>query len=427
MKIAHVATFLQGGAAIAAQRLHAGLLAAGVDSHFYGLFGQAPDTTFTVWGGAGPGWGARAWLKARDAFLLRPALTGRPGGLEPFGHAVAPLPIRPVFAEAPDVLHLHWVAGLDVRAILRSVPAATPVVWTLHDMQPMTGGCHYAMECDRFAATCRRCPQLAPNDPLDLAAHSWSAKRNWLVGRDLHVVADSHWLEGEARRSTLLRGATSLRTIHYGLDLGAFAPRDRQSCRQALGLGEAEFVVGFAADAIGNRRKGLGDLLTAVGRLGPGRAVRLLSFGAGTARDYRTIVAHTHLGYLTAPELQALAYGALDVFVAPSLAEAFGQTALEAAACGRPVVAYAAGGLRDAVDDGVTGLLVPVGRTTELITALERLRQDPALADELGRAGRARAVSGFSLAHQAQAYERVYEQALARSVQEIPHAYVTTA
>lgn len=424
MKIAHVATFLQGGAAIAARRLHAGLLAVGVESRFYGLFGRAPDATYALWGGAGPSLPQRAWLKLRDSLALRPSLHDRPAGFELFSHAVAPLPIQPRFDPAPDVVHLHWVGGLDLGAVLAAAPADTPIVWTLHDMHPLTGGCHYAMDCVQFTSRCDRCPQLSARDPLRLAAHGWARKRAWLAGRRLHVVADSTWLEGEARRSGLLGDAASLRTIHYGLDTACFAPRDRSACRQALGLSDDDFVVGFAADSIGNQRKGLRDLLAAAEALGPGRPTRLLAFGSGSAADLPTTTPVTHLGFLAATELQALAYGALDVFAAPSLAEAFGQTALESSACARPVVAYAAGGLRDAVVDGVTGLLAPVGDVAALRDRLDLLRRDRDLADRLGRAGRSRVAADFTLENQAAAYRQVYVEALARPLHSREQTYV---
>lgn len=424
MKIAHVATFLQGGAAIAARRLHQGLLTAGIDSRFYGLFGQTPDVTYTLWGGAGPALPQRAWLKLRDSFVLRPALHDRPTGLELFSHSVASLPIRPRFDPVPDVVHLHWVAGLDLGAVLAAAPPDTPIVWTLHDMHPLTGGCHYAMDCEQFTTRCDRCPQLSARDPFRLAALSWRRKHDWLTGRPPHVVADSTWLEAEARRSGLLSDAASLRTIHYGLDTDVFSPRDRAVCRQALGLPLDDFVVGFAADSIVNRRKGLADLLAAVDGLGHDRRIRLLAFGSGSGSALPTATPVTHLGFLGAPELQALAYGAMDVFAAPSLAEAFGQTALEASACARAVVAYAAGGLVDAVESDVTGLLAAVGDVAAFRAGLDRLYRDPDLADRLGRAGRSRAVRGFSLQAQADSYRQVYAEVLARPLHGTEQAYV---
>jgi len=105
---------------------------------------------------------------------------------------------------------------------------------------------------------------------------------------------------------------------------------------------------------------------------------------------------------------------AADVVVVPSLgAEAFGYTALEALAAGRPVVAYRSGGLEEIVEDGHTGLLVPSGDEAALTAALVRLADDPALGARLGAAGPA-AASALSIEHHIAQLVGLYEGVLAR-------------
>ena len=84
-------------------------------------------------------------------------------------------------------------------------------------------------------------------------------------------------------------------------------------------------------------------------------------------------------------------YERAAIVACPSHREGYGVVAREAMAHGRPVVASAVGGLLDAVEDGVTGLLVPPHQPAALRSALERLLGDPELRDRLGRAGREKA------------------------------------
>jgi len=105
-------------------------------------------------------------------------------------------------------------------------------------------------------------------------------------------------------------------------------------------------------------------------------------------------------------------YERAAVVAAPSRREGYGVAAREAMAWGRPVVASAVGGLADAVEDGVTGLLVPPGDVAALRGALERLLADPELRARLGAAARERALS-FEAA--ADALLAVYEEASRRS------------
>ncbi len=108
-------------------------------------------------------------------------------------------------------------------------------------------------------------------------------------------------------------------------------------------------------------------------------------------------------------------YERAAVVAAPSRREGYGVAAREAMAWGRPVVASAVGGLLDAVEDGVTGLLVPPGDVAALRAALERLLGDAELRARLGAAGRETAQRGLSLAAAAEGLAACYREALDRA------------
>lgn len=106
---------------------------------------------------------------------------------------------------------------------------------------------------------------------------------------------------------------------------------------------------------------------------------------------------------------------ALDVLAMPSRSEAFGMSALEAMAVGTPVVATGVGGLREIVDDGVTGLLIPPKDPDALAAALIRLAGDSGLREWMGRAGVARAAERFSQAAMVGAYEALLRRVVAEA------------
>jgi len=106
-------------------------------------------------------------------------------------------------------------------------------------------------------------------------------------------------------------------------------------------------------------------------------------------------------------------YERASVVAAPSLREGYGIAVREAMAWGRPVVASAVGGLVDAVEDGVTGLLVPPGDVAALREAIERLLGDAELRERLGAAARERAAQRFSLEAAAVEQQAVYAEAIA--------------
>jgi glycosyltransferase involved in cell wall biosynthesis len=137
------------------------------------------------------------------------------------------------------------------------------------------------------------------------------------------------------------------------------------------------------------------------------RGLPLVVVGDGPLRD-RVPGA---LGFVPPAELGAH-FERAAVVVVPSRREGYGMVAREAMAWGRPVVASSVGGLVDAVEDGVTGLLVPPGDVAALRTALERLLGDAELRGRLGAAGRAKAIRELSQAAATESLLDAYGDAL---------------
>ena len=103
---------------------------------------------------------------------------------------------------------------------------------------------------------------------------------------------------------------------------------------------------------------------------------------------------------------------ALDIFALPSLQEGLGVAALEAMACGLPVIASAAGGLAQAVADGVTGIQVPVGNARALANAIARLAAEPGLRAAMGAAGRMRVCENYGMEAMARGTLELYRACL---------------
>ncbi|MSO96583.1 MAG: glycosyltransferase, partial [Thermoleophilia bacterium] len=117
------------------------------------------------------------------------------------------------------------------------------------------------------------------------------------------------------------------------------------------------------------------------------------------------------VGFVPHDELGAY-YERAAVVCVPSRREGYGVTAREAMAYGRPVVTTGVGGLADAIEDGVTGAVVPPRDISALRGALERLLADPALCDALGTAAREKARTDYAWAAATAATIAVYEGAL---------------
>ena len=186
-----------------------------------------------------------------------------------------------------------------------------------------------------------------------------------------------------------------VKRLKYAFPTHLFEPRDKNVCREILGLPRDRFVVLFAAVNNADERKGLRHLFEALNRLD---IEDLLPVCIGHAHDNSSLYPGTvSMGYVDDPWRAALIYSAADIFVGPSLHEAFGQVFIEAAACGTPAVAYATGGVKDAIEDGVTGLLAKTIHPSALAAEINRLYSDPKYRRNLAVWGRIEVENEWSL------------------------------
>ena len=411
MRVLHLATFDRlGGAAIAAYRQHTALQRSGIDSRMWVRVKITDDPTVEVWKPPRT-MGHRMSRTLRRRYLN--ALLSKHMSRQFFsddrsqyaGSESEHLPPH-------DVINLHWVAGfVNQPTLFQAREPETPVIVTMHDMNAFTGGCHYDAGCGRFADKCGRCPQLRGNKENDLSRAIWRRKCDSYAARSssrLHFVANSKWLAGQAASSSLLR-SRPVSIIHYGLDTEVFRPFNRAYARQVLGIPGGSRVLMFAADSVDDERKGWGYVREALVHLEI--PVFLLTVGRGQPATLDKVQG-LHLGVIESEHLMALAYNAAEIFLMPSVQEAFGQTALEAAACGTPVVAFEAGGIPDVVIHEETGLLCFARDALDLTRAIDRLLSDDVLRGRLGANARAHVEANFTYQIYAGRYVRLYEDLL---------------
>jgi glycosyltransferase involved in cell wall biosynthesis len=416
MKVVHVSTQdIHGGAARSAYRLHQGLQRVGWSSTMFVQGKTCPDPTILRFEPPRD-LVTRLRSRVRREVIARDFSryqASRPLGYETFSDDRTPSQ-KAVLGQIPrcDVVNLHWVAGLlDIASFFPQKTQTTPVVWTLHDMNAFTGGCHYDHQCGRFTGSCGLCPQLGSTSEQDLSRSVWERKNRALAacrkGR-LRIVAPSRWLAEEARRSTLLSGVR-VDVIPYGLDLDVFTPRDRAFSRKLLGMPQDARVIFFLADVIDNRRKGFSLLLEALPHCAK-RIDKLLLVSLGqNPPEVDGGRPWLHLGAITDDRLLSVAYSAADLFVLPSLQDNLANTVLEAMACGIPVVGFNVGGTPDMVRPGLTGQLVPAFDVAAFAAAIVQLMNAPDLLKSMSAHCRRVALDEYPLTLQALRYAELYE------------------
>jgi glycosyltransferase involved in cell wall biosynthesis len=330
------------------------------------------------------------------------------------------LPATRLWREA-DLVHLHNLHGEyfnyeHVPALARS----KPLVWTLHDMWALTGGCTFTRDCERWETGCHHCPQLAAINqlrrypwlhPPDRTRPVWRAKARAFGQVRTHVVAPSRFVYERAQRS-ILRGH-HLHHIPNGVDLEKFRPLDQAAARAALGLPAEARVVFFTAATIGNRRKGFAQLQQALAQLPQARDWWVLTAGSdGRGVGAKHPGPYLGLGFVSDDERMNLAFNAADVVALPTLAENHPLVLLEALATGTPAVAFDTGGVPEIARHAETGYVARFADVADLARGLTWVLEDDERLRAMGARSRALAEAEFGEARMIEKYWEVYEAAV---------------
>ncbi|WP_186576546.1 glycosyltransferase family 4 protein [Aquibacillus kalidii] len=417
MKILHLNTNDKiGGAARAADRLHRALNQhVNIDSLMFvqRKTGDSPDVI-------GPSSKIeRGESIARPYIDKLPLLRYRHRQGNPWHVSWVPRNIKKVINDInPDVVHLHWINDGFI-SIKELEGINRPIVWTLHDSWPFTGGCHIPYNCDRYTRSCGSCPQLRSDNNKDISYQILKSKiKNW-SNNDINVVTPSNWMAECARNSSVFRN-NNITVIPNGLDVDKFKPINQNVSRDVLNLPSQKKLILFGAmSSTSDYNKGFHFLIKSLELLSRKYSdeVELIIFGSSRPLDPPDFPFTAHyMGNINDDATLALLYSAADVMCVPSLQESFGQTASESLACGTPVVAFNATGLKDIVDHKQNGYLAEAYDENELAQGLEWVLSKEDIKAQLSKNARDKVMESFNIREVSKKYLELYKSIMKTTV-----------
>lgn len=344
MKVVHISTIDAGGAGIAARRIHHALLKMGVDSSMLARTNYTDDPTVTQ---AVPNLNL---YNPPKSFLLRKMdkVLRRRGQrltqverfereMDRLDHLYVASYTSPVsnydlvthpLVQEADIIHLHWIENfVDYQSFFQRVDK--PIVWTFHDENIAFGGLHYSDEAIRL------------KDPFaEIERQFVKIKKEALTSnRNIHMVALSRQME-QFYHAHAIQSNYPVGIIHNGIRPDDFQILSHDYCKKILGIPDDRIVLCFCASDINDKYKGLSILVNAIEHL-VNPALTLLCVGKGDLPKSSVNIVGT--GPISNSRLLSIVYSVSDLFVMPSYEESFGQTPIEAMACGCPVVAFPCG------------------------------------------------------------------------------------
>jgi N-acetyl-alpha-D-glucosaminyl L-malate synthase BshA len=282
-----------------------------------------------------------------------------------------------------DVLHVHYALPFAVCALLAKellAPRSLPVVTTLHGTDVTV------LAEDRSLYGIIRLG-LNRSDAITAVSHNLAELTQSVFSLDREI-----------------------RVIHNFVDTDVFRPRDSNAVRSCFVRGGERLLLHASNFRPIKRVPDVLRVFWHVQRVVPSRLL-LIGEGPDWSKARRMV---DEMGltdrvvFLGKQDDVAALMAAADLFLLPSEKESFGLVALEAMACGVPVVASRAGGIPEVVEDGVTGFLADVGDVHTMANYAVRLLQDPDLYRRISEAARKRAEARFHVADRVADYEAVY-------------------
>lgn len=359
MKVLHICTTLEGGAALCARRINNALEQVGIDSRM--LFAEGNNLPRGIQGAIALKDDCQWWMKipilrgvAWKLICILPFLMNAQKFQEQVfkankKHLYLHIPYSEYkniahhpLVEWADIIHLHWVSGfVDYPTFFKEVKK--PIVWTLHDKYPAVGLQHYSSAF-----------YPVPDNLKGLDDYCRQVKRKSLIKTNkLHLVAISEMMRNICQDSDVLRDFP-VTLIHNGIDGNSFKPYNKIECRKELGLLSEATIFLFSGYSIHDSNKGLNRLIEALEKMDiPDKMLVCIGISNEPIQEASFPIILT--GLLTSYTRLSKYYSAADYFVSNSYEESFGQTLLESMACGTPVVTTPCGISLDLInqDNGV--------------------------------------------------------------------------
>ena len=362
MKILLISTNYGGGAAIACRRQHQALLKNGVDSNLLVLDKvNSPEE--------------------KNVYSIQELISKKHGNwyfifLKFCNRILNKFPVffnKKVYINGPaslfridklkiyqeaDIIHLHWVPKIisykHVFADKKKV-----FFWTLHDMNPFTGGNHYTMDFD-----------YSPYEKL--LRKNIEKKKQYLENVNITIIAPSLWLGKLVKASEVFK-KSEIKIIPYCIDTTVFNPINKVQARENLKINTInKKIILFVAENTNDKRKGIHLLLSALNKIKSKSQICVLIIGKKIENiDFDFQV--KQLGVIKKQADIVSCYNSADFFVIPSIEDNLPNTVLESLACGTPVLGFNIGGIPDMIVNNKTGFLSEIDKEEDFIKNIDLL------------------------------------------------------
>lgn len=278
--------------------------------------------------------------------------------------------------EDADIVHFHMFHNtkLSIYSLVK-IAHEKKVIISIHDPWFITGRCVHFYECNKWKTGCKKCPNLKNMFELnkDNCSELWNLKKYAFDNIDVDIVCSSDWMIDMAKASPILKHQKNYHKIPLGIDFKKFTTISYEDARKKLNIKDDEIVLFFRAQ---NEFKGTPYIVEALKMLDSNKKITLLTCdNKGLINDLKNKYKIIELGQIKDKEM-ICAMNACDIFLMPSVGESFGMMAIEAMACGKPVIVFDNSALPSVTHAPKCGYLVKNKDSKDLMKAIKYLTEN---------------------------------------------------
>ncbi len=294
-----------------------------------------------------------------------------------------------------DIIHLHNVADfINIPQFFKK--NIKPIVWTLHDLNPFTGGHHLPLSVRSIPSSLEKQSEI--NFKIKSNAYNLANK--------LEITAPSKWLMIEAVNSFAFAGR-HIQHIPNGLDTNQFKPYSREFSRSLLMIPESpKKHILFIADDLRLSNKGADLFLQIYNSLK--EKFKFVVAGKGSPNAIYHDKNIINLGYISSEYLLPIVYSSCDISLVLSKIETFSLTTLESLACGVPVLATNCKGPEEIIEEGRNGFVIKSNSPTDFIEKIDLILDNDELRQSMSQSALNRA-QHFNISSVADKFIEIYQ------------------
>jgi len=296
--------------------------------------------------------------RVQQGFLNLENLFAKPGWINPVDKFVVP----DILGNYSGVVHIHVTHVAQISFdLIGQLAEDNKILWTLHDLWPLTGKCIHPIECSKYLTNCHQCPRLLeyPKLKWDNTAYLHQQKKNFITQHKIHFIAPSKWIKNE-NEAYLNNLNGKISTIPHALNSNfQKALISKEEIRRKYNLPIDGDVILFPQGRWDDEKKG-GNWFESIKhalaiRINLNRKIYLIKL-SGNELQFNKLnnwVTEVHLPVTSNQEVMAAYYQLSDVSISLSQIETFGLCVAESLACGVPVLARSAKGINELLTDDV--------------------------------------------------------------------------